>query len=1102
MKKTLKKIISLLISASLVITVLPVAVYAKDSTPEITLEEFTRQLQELQSGYDGAFVSEITVENGKEFYRADGEELPVADDFETTATVTENDIEIPLSVIEPYCELPEISTYSLTGESSEDVTVDKETAEALGFEVEIEEERAVLTQPYQTKRLIVKSKYDINPLDSVATVEGYNDLHIVQFESQESARQAEEYYNSQILVEFAEPDLVVSTMEYEDSEAKSAVTYGINDYGYHLSWGSEYSGIDDYIDYIGDRNNLPEITVGIIDTGIDVDHEFLKDRIIRTNYNTSSSGTENDENDDKGHGTHVAGIIADNTLDNVKIKGYKVLNSVGNGTLSEVIAAFDYAVADGVKIINMSLGVKGESKAFEKSINSATKDGVIVCVSAGNSGHYASQNCPANIESCLTVGAYEAGPTLNTFSIPIWSCDGPLVDIVAPGVSIYSTYLDNGYETLSGTSMACPFVAASAALLLSKDISLNADGVCDLLQENGKTFVWHPGITYYKLYLATITEYNQYRTEAPIFSVESGNYSDSVTVELSCPEENAEIYYTLDGSRASKVNGILYTEPFVIDKVTKVHAAAYAGDKLKSLQAIADYYITVTDPEGNFEIDTNGLITAYNGTNQYLTIPDTINGITVTGIGRSAFSGKSLVMMKFPDTLTYIADWGLSGQNKLQSVYCNNLKVVGERAFYGCRALDTIDLTQLEEVGVYSFGNCSSIREFHNEKLTRIEKGAFNNLRNAVSIDLPNVTFIDNVGLGNLNVAEYVNLPKLETMGSNIFLSAYLIESLDLPNLTTLTWGHCFASTHSLKELNVPKLSGTIYQGTFSDSALEYIDLPNVTNLYKGAFDGCKAKVIRLSSVTTIDEEAFDNCKYLEELYIPLVTQLPNFSLRYTSSLKMLFAPSVTKAVSLPNCNGTTIYLSNACKELPDVQSYSYTIIAPSNSYAEEFAKKNGHKFIPSDSRNENLQNPSNVADLGRSICIFAAGLRFGFNWDNIDEIQKYAESIDYGFIYSISGEENLSIDTVDNENVRKAPASKRVDKNGVTSFNLVFANIPKDYWDSKMSARAYVCIDGMYFYSNVLTGSFIEVANLVLADGTVDDATKEAIRKLLDREV
>lgn len=154
MKNTFKKIISLIISMSLAVTGLPFMVYAKNITPEISLEEFTKQLKALQTEYDGNFVSEIIIENGKEFYHIDGEEYPVDNDFEAVATVTENDFGIPLSAIVDYCELPDISTYSMN-ESNEEITVDKETAEALGFEVEIEEEKAVLTQPYQTQRLIV-----------------------------------------------------------------------------------------------------------------------------------------------------------------------------------------------------------------------------------------------------------------------------------------------------------------------------------------------------------------------------------------------------------------------------------------------------------------------------------------------------------------------------------------------------------------------------------------------------------------------------------------------------------------------------------------------------------------------------------------------------------------------------------------------------------------------------------------------------------------------------------------------------------------------------------------------------------------------------------
>ncbi len=156
----MKKFMSVVLSVIILASVIPIAAYSANITAEISLDEFTKQLQEMQAEHDDNYVSEITIENDKEFYHIDGEEFPVSDDGETPATVTENDFEIPFSVIEPYVDLLESSTYSLDTENNEDVTVDKETAEALGFEVNIEDDKAVLTQPYQTERLIVKSKYD------------------------------------------------------------------------------------------------------------------------------------------------------------------------------------------------------------------------------------------------------------------------------------------------------------------------------------------------------------------------------------------------------------------------------------------------------------------------------------------------------------------------------------------------------------------------------------------------------------------------------------------------------------------------------------------------------------------------------------------------------------------------------------------------------------------------------------------------------------------------------------------------------------------------------------------------------------------------------
>lgn len=1105
----MKKVISLILSICVVIAGLPMTVYAASSTPEISLEEFSAQLNALTEEYDSEYIPEITIEDGSEFCHVVGEAVPLSVENEETATVTKDNFEIPTDGLKEYEILPEeesrISTFSVNDIPSN--TLDKESAEDMGFEVDIDDDTVTLSKPYQTQRLIVKSKYDIDPLDSVAVVEGYNDLHIVQFDNEESAKAAQEYYKNQNRIEYAEPDLVVSAAEYDEVETTAADDdMGIN-YGNHLSWGSEAIGVDDYIDYLPSVDELPEIVVGILDSGIDYDHEFLKNRVIRSNYNISSSGNENDEKDDDGHGSHVAGIVVDNSTSNVKVKGYKVLDSEGYGTISKVALALEYAITDGVNVINMSLGVKGESKEMEEAVNSATDAGIVVCVSAGNSGAEAAKYTPAGIENCITVSAIDKYDEK-----PIWANWGNMVDIVAPGVSVYSTYMDNGYETLSGTSMSCPFVVAASALLLSKNPSLNSDEVCGLLEDNGR--VWtnddqHIDSLYGKmaLYIGTITEYNQDRATPPEFTVESGRYSDSVTIEITCSDPDAEIYYTLDGSRASKATGILYTGPIVIDKVTRVHACAYSGDKLKSLQVVADYYITVTDPEENFVIDTNGIITEYNGNNNYLTIPDTIDGIVVTGIGKRVFSASDLVMIKLPDTLTYVGEGGFQGCGDLKSVYCNNLKVVETRGFYLCREMDTIDLAQLEEVGEYAFSHCTSIPALYNEKLTTINKCSFNSLNNAIYIDLPNVTSVELMGLWSLQNAEYVNLPKVKTLGKSALSHMYMLESIDLPELTEITGDYCFNFSRNLKEFYAPKLTN-LPNYTFEYSTIEYLELPSVVELGNYIFSTSNIKSIKLEGVTEISSNAFGDCSHLESVYLPSVKTMVNHTFGDTDSIKTVFAPNLESVEHLPECDGLTIYLSDKFISTTVNNKNNYFIVAPTGSYAELWANENSYEFIPSDYRDSSLSSPVNVEDKGRSIRVTKTGLRFGFSWNEIPEIENLASDIEYGFIYHYNYDNTpydssqLTVENVETDNIKQKTAyNLDHSTEGTTVFNLVFTDIPASNYDTNISVRAYVCIDGMYFYSNSLNGSFEEVSSLVLQDEEIDQNTKNAVEKLLNKE-
>jgi len=186
----------------------------------------------------------------------------------------------------------------------------------------------------------------------------------------------------------------------------------------------------------------------------------------------------NSADDGNGHGSHVAGTIAalDNTIGSlgvgsqIKLVPVRVLNSQGSGTWSSVICGIDYVTAhsDVINISSMSLGGSGSDTnaidpmhdAIKRSVNS----GVTYTVAAGNNGIDAAKFVPAAYDEVITVSAYDASN--GDIGFPSWSNYGTDVDIAAPGVKIYSTYKDNGYAVLSGTSMATPHVAAAAALYL------------------------------------------------------------------------------------------------------------------------------------------------------------------------------------------------------------------------------------------------------------------------------------------------------------------------------------------------------------------------------------------------------------------------------------------------------------------------------------------------------------------------------------------------------------------------------------------------------------------------------------------------------------
>jgi hypothetical protein len=221
-------------------------------------------------------------------------------------------------------------------------------------------------------------------------------------------------------------------------------------------------------------NNIYAI---VVDTGILASHPDLKSKISTTYSRNFTTRNLAKWNDDNGHGTHVAGIIGaqDNTIGmvgtapNVNLIAIKVLNRSGSGSISNIISSLNYiaqwktANPTFKGVVNMSLG-GGVSQPLDTSIrNLINNNGITVVVAAGNESQNAANTSPARAPDAITVGAYnDRNNTLASFSN-----FGTVVDLQAPGVSIRSCWLRNGYAVLSGTSMAAPMVAGAVVDMIA-----------------------------------------------------------------------------------------------------------------------------------------------------------------------------------------------------------------------------------------------------------------------------------------------------------------------------------------------------------------------------------------------------------------------------------------------------------------------------------------------------------------------------------------------------------------------------------------------------------------------------------------------------------
>jgi subtilisin len=250
--------------------------------------------------------------------------------------------------------------------------------------------------------------------------------------------------------------------------------------------------------------------VAVLDTGIDFDHPDLNLAMaIDCTWSGPKEGTCAGARDDgHGHGTHVAGTIG--ALDNgfgvvgvapgVRLWAVKVLTNYGTGTTAQVVAGIDWVAghASEIEVANMSLGGVGESEAMDIAVTGAVAADVTFVLSAGNRGMDVDNYHPAGHPDAITVSAladfdglpgglalvHDCASAEEDDTLADFTNFGLGVDMAAPGVCIYSTYVDNRYATMSGTSMAAPHVAGAAAILASTGDYAPA-GIKSTLDETG-----------------------------------------------------------------------------------------------------------------------------------------------------------------------------------------------------------------------------------------------------------------------------------------------------------------------------------------------------------------------------------------------------------------------------------------------------------------------------------------------------------------------------------------------------------------------------------------------------------------------------------------
>lgn len=886
---------------------------------------------------------------------------------------------------------------------------------------------------FETARLIVKSKNKIDTLNAVSYINGYDGLWVLQFENCHDASEAYDYYSTRAGVEHVEADKKIKSTDPSIIEQNPVI---IDDYGNYLSWGPEHIGIDLFNkEILENAPSIADTVVAVVDTGVDSDHPFLEGRVIPTKINTSASGTRNDSEDDHGHGTRIAGIIADSTLDNVYIKPYKVMDKWGNGTVITVAAGINCAVKDGVDVINVSIGFEEDSEILKAAIRNAEENDIVVVGAAGNDAsdtvYY-----PASYSTVLKVTAINNDNVFANFS-----SYGNGIDLAAPGVDIITSDIGGGFTSVKGTSFSSPFVAAAAAAILSVEQHASAEDIREIIlfsvidiNEYEAAEKFGNGILFMPEYSEEILHGE--KTDTPYFSHASAYYTENINLEIYCDDSDAVIYYTTDRTVPSKTNSsakVYDGSPVTLSKTTVLMAVAYCEGEYRSSIATFSAFVIPYADESELNVDASGTLLSYSGSLLNITLPDTVNGIELKKIGDGVFANSDITEIVIPKSVTEIGASAFENCQKLRTISAYKVTKLGEKALYGCINLRNLYLGELSSVGKYTFYNAgrnqfvieersfslnleklstipegafmgSSVSSVEFNSIEKIEKNAFSECNALVSIRANQISNLsDGVFRGCASLADVeiinmsyipagtfstctnllsVNLPNVTIVNSNAFENCISLNEITLEKAETV-FSNAFSGCTSLRTITLPEMTG--FENKFYPeltiipafpASLENFNAPKLEKTVSNMFYHSKnIKNIHLDSVTEIAPSTFNACNNIFFLDISGIRTIGQYAFN-NCKIEFIDARSLETTTDMPDNSG--ILLSNNFIESTDCAS-NLTVYGTPNTFVERYAKYKGYNFVAIPLIYNEL--PEYVTENSETVYINAVGFDLTYQW-------------------------------------------------------------------------------------------------------------------------